>query len=151
MNKIISTAFSIALALELTVIDGDSLRVDGTEIRLEGIDAPEWNQTCVDAQGATFSCGAAAKDDVTAILAQGVVSCVPDGTDFYGRTLAHCFAGGVEVNGAMVDQGMARAFVKYSGEYLANEAEAQHAKRGLWAGSWQAPWDFRKQERALNN
>jgi endonuclease YncB( thermonuclease family) len=28
------------------VIDGDSIQLAGTEVRLLGIDAPEWTQTC---------------------------------------------------------------------------------------------------------
>src|SRR5262249_53482378 len=33
------------------VVDGDSLRIAGTSIRLEGIDAPEWDQSCTDSGG----------------------------------------------------------------------------------------------------
>ena len=35
-----------------TVIDGDTISIGGTRIRLEGTDAPEWEQTCDDAKGA---------------------------------------------------------------------------------------------------
>ena len=42
------------------IVDGDSLRLAGRSIRLDGIDAPEWDQTCLDAGGQTWRCGRAA-------------------------------------------------------------------------------------------
>ena len=42
-------------------IDGDSLHVGDKEVRLFGIDAPEFDQTCQRASG-DWSCGAAAAD-----------------------------------------------------------------------------------------
>ena len=37
---------AIATRAETRVIDGDTLRVDGVDMRLWGIDAPERRQTC---------------------------------------------------------------------------------------------------------
>jgi hypothetical protein len=39
------------------VIDGDTVSISSTRIRLEGIDAPELDQTCVDANGKSWLCG----------------------------------------------------------------------------------------------
>ena len=41
-------------------VDGDSIEIAGTRIRLEGIDAPELAQTCADTQGQSWACGRAA-------------------------------------------------------------------------------------------
>lgn len=45
-----------ALAGEVHVSDGDSLRIDGERIQLWGIDASELGQKCK-RQGVTFDCG----------------------------------------------------------------------------------------------
>jgi endonuclease YncB( thermonuclease family) len=42
---------SPVLAAEPIVSDGDTLTVDGTKFRLDGIDAPEFNQICLDEKG----------------------------------------------------------------------------------------------------
>lgn len=42
------------------IIDGDTIRVGGDTVRLEGIDAPENRQECEDAAGRAYPCGASA-------------------------------------------------------------------------------------------
>jgi endonuclease YncB( thermonuclease family) len=39
------------------IVDGDTLIINHTHIRLEGIDAPETDQVCLDAKGARWTCG----------------------------------------------------------------------------------------------
>src|SRR5215213_9963631 len=39
------------------VVDGDTIEIGGHRIRLEGIDAPETEQTCSDGKGLPWSCG----------------------------------------------------------------------------------------------
>lgn len=126
------------------VIDGDTLQIGGIDIRLEGIDAPEIGQRCADARGHDFDCGRAARHWLVTMVQHRPVTCTPDGADRYGRMLAHCEVNGLEINEAIVEAGLARAFVRYSGEYLAAEREATTARHGLWAGRWEAPWDWRK-------
>ena len=41
----------------LQVVDGDSLRRGDMDIRLHGIDAPEYRQNCQDKHGAEYACG----------------------------------------------------------------------------------------------
>jgi endonuclease YncB( thermonuclease family) len=120
-------------------IDGDSLRLSGQEIRLRGIDAPELDQTCRVA-GRSEACGRAARQALRRILALGLVTCLDEGRDRYGRMLGRCLARGQDIAAAMVRDGQA---VGYGG-YAAEEAEARAAYRGLWAGEFQRPEDWRR-------
>ena len=125
------------------VVDGDTLEIDGERVRLEGIDAPETTQTCGSASGGQWPCGRAATQSIRAQIGERDVTCDRRGADKYGRTLAICFADGVNLNEAMVKRGFAWAFVKYSNEFVAAEQEARAAKVGVWQGPAEAPWNVR--------
>jgi endonuclease YncB( thermonuclease family) len=75
------------------------------------------------------------------------VTCWPLDTDIFGRTVATCQVNGRDLGNIMVRRGQAIAYVRYSSKYLAAEAEARQAKRGLWAGSFEEPEDFRHRGR----
>jgi endonuclease YncB( thermonuclease family) len=141
----------IIAAPNVYVTDGDTIHVGGTTYRLEGIDAPETKQNCKDKLGREFRCGLQATRLLRQLLGKGSVRCVSSSSDRYGRLLGHCVAGRVDINGAMVEQGYARAFVKYSSEYVADETVAMAAHRGLWSGQWQAPWDWRAEQLTAND
>jgi endonuclease YncB( thermonuclease family) len=126
-----------------TVIDGDTIRVDDTRIRLHGIDAPETAQTCHAAGGGTWACGIEAARELRSLLAGREVACQPVTLDRYGRTVARCFVGAVDIQADMVRRGLAWAFVKYSSDYVPEEAEARAAHRGIWQSETQTAWDFR--------
>ncbi len=124
------------------VIDGDSLRVAGTEVRLFGVDAPEYSQTCFD-NGAAVPCGAMAKDALEGLIGGGVLVCVSHDSDAYGRAVARCRTSGVDVGDALVSSGWATAFRRYSDEYVAAEARARASRAGIWQWDFQSPEDFR--------
>jgi endonuclease YncB( thermonuclease family) len=128
------------------VVDGDTLDVGQTRVRLEGIDAPEMAQTCRTATGEIWACGKASAAFLRMMAQQRDLACNRTGTDKYRRTLAMCFEGGLNINEAMVRAGMAWAFVRYSKEYVAVEADARARKVGVWQGAAEAPWDFRRHE-----
>lgn len=142
----LSSASSVARAAEVSgrarVIDGDSLRVGDTEIRLFGIDAFEGRQTC-ERGGARWACGEAAADRLRALVGSREISCAKKDTDSYGRTVAVCRNGGVDVGAEMVRSGLALAYRHYSNDYVVEENEARAAHRGAWAGTFTAPWDER--------
>jgi endonuclease YncB( thermonuclease family) len=125
------------------VVDGDTLDVGQTRVRLEGIDAPETAQTCRTATGEIWACGKVSAAFLRALVRTKDVACDSTGTDKYRRTLAICFQDGDSINEAMVRAGMAWAFVRYSKEYVAVEADARARKVGVWQGPAVAPWDFR--------
>lgn len=120
------------------VADGDSLVMDGRRLRLRGIDAPELGQTC-SRNGTEYACGREARDALAALIDGRVVTCRGWEQDRYGRLLVHCQAGEFDLNAEMVRAGWAIAY----GDYLAQEADARQAARGLWAGSFDRPSDWR--------
>ena len=122
--------------------DGDSLTVGGTEVRLYGIDAPEWDQTC-QRGGEEWSCGEAAAEKLSQLVTGKNVVCSTVGTDEHKRILGRCMVGATDLNRAMVASGHAVAFRRYSSDYVSAEDSAKANKRGIWAGTFQMPSDYR--------
>lgn len=133
------------------VIDGDTIAIEGLQsrIRLNGIDAPEGRQTCDDAQGKRYLCGSRSADALRDLIGRnGRVDCKETDRDRYGRIVAICHSNGREINREMVRLGWAVDFVRYSnGLYAVEEKEAQTARRGLWAGQFVLPWEWRNGKR----
>jgi endonuclease YncB( thermonuclease family) len=118
--------------------DGDTLRVGAERVRLFGIDAPETGQRCGD-----WDCGGAARSRLADLVGGGPVRCAPRDRDHYGRVVAVCTAGGVDLGGRLVAEGLARAYTRYGDAYAAAEADARTERLGLWRGAAEAPWDYR--------
>ncbi len=140
------TAFSIPVAaMELsgsaTIQDGDTLRIGEQVIRLIGMDAPENGQDC-ERNGRSYNCGATAENKLRSILRDGVI-CTGDEFDDFGRLLAKCRAGDLDVSAEMVRSGWALAFRKYSTTYVSEEDAARSAHVGMWAGTFIPAWEFR--------
>ena len=132
----------------LRVIDGDTVELAGERIRLEGIDAPERGQVCNNALGHTYDCGAAAVRVLVDLTNGQTVSCDPVGEDRHERTLAVCsLPSGLDINAELVRRGVAVAFRRYSGRYVAEENQALAARAGLWAGEFEHPGCYRAQRR----
>ena len=128
------------------VVDGDTLVVRGTRVRLHGVDAPESKQTCI-AGGQRWRCGREATRALVRRIGGRPVACEERDRDGYGRAVAVCRVGGKDVNAWMAAEGWAFAYRKYSQRYVAEEAAAKAAGRGIWRGEVVAPWDWRKGER----
>ena len=122
--------------------DGDSLTIAGERFRLFGIDAPEFDQTCTRG-GVQWACGQEAADRLANLVTGKEVRCVPTGEDAYGRTVARCTVGTIDVNRVMVATGFAVAFRKYSTEYVSAEETARANRRGMWAGTFAMPAEVR--------
>ena len=137
--------FSIQGELSVTrVSDGDSLRSGPLKIRLHGIDAPELKQTCTDSTGATWACGRAARDAVSEITKAAPLRCALMDVDRYGRLIMRCFAGHTDIAEHLVENGLALAYRRYSTDYVAAETIARDRGLGVWAGTFEAPWDWRR-------
>jgi endonuclease YncB( thermonuclease family) len=129
------------------IVDGDTLEIGTTKIRLASIDAPETDQVCLNATATRWTCGIEARDRLAAHIGGRSIDCSPTGTDAYGRTLAGCALAGEDLNKWMVRQGWARAFVRYSKEYVPDEEAARTAGRGIWSGAFIVPWDWRHRDK----
>ena len=126
-----------------SVIDGDSLEIHGTRIRLFGIDAPESAQSCL-REGIPVRCGQKSALALSDKIGTRPISCVSNGTDRYGRAVAVCRAGSTDLNKWMVSRGWAVAYRQYSSTYASEEEAAAKAKRGIWQTEFIMPWDWRR-------
>jgi endonuclease YncB( thermonuclease family) len=122
------------------VVDGDTLRIGGARVRLNGIDAPELDQTCTDANNGAWRCGDEARNFLAGLAAGRDASCIRTGRDRYHRWLATCSVGGADLGGAIVAAGWAVADLGYAAE----ESEAEKQRRGIWSGTFMAPSEWRR-------
>jgi endonuclease YncB( thermonuclease family) len=125
-----------------TVVDGDTLKLNGKTFRLHGIDAPELSQTC---EG--WLAGEYAAAVLRGMLEKRFVVCIPKTTDRYGRTVAVCLADGMDVGAEMVRQGMALAFTRYSHDYVPYEAAARSDGLGIHGANCKPAWEYRSEKR----
>jgi endonuclease YncB( thermonuclease family) len=128
---------------EIKIVDGDTIVLGATRVRLEGIDAPESTQACGRRFFGQWRCGEEATRHLVRLIGAQAVRCEDMGLDKYGRTLGRCFAGSVNLNAEMVRSGYAWAFVRYSRTYVAQETEARNARAGIWQGDAVPAWDYR--------
>ncbi|MFK5599925.1 thermonuclease family protein [Methylobacterium sp. HMF5984] len=164
MSQVRSVAIALALAAaavdnataaelivgRASVTDGDTVVIHGTRIRLHGIDAPESAQICQDAAGKDYRCGQVAALALSDLIGEAPIACEPRDTDRYGRTVAVCRKGAEDLNAWMVAQGHAIAYRRYSTDYVEAEATAKAVKRGIWAGSFTTPSEWRRGERGMS-
>lgn len=129
------------------VVDGDTLDVGGVRVRLHGVDAFERGQTC-DRPGGAWACGTAATTALKARAEGRRLSCEVLDTDRYGRKVSRCEGEGTDVARALVDDGLALAYRRYSTDYVAAEESARARGAGAWAGSFDRPEQWRGRGRA---
>lgn len=130
-----------------SIVDGDTLDIHGQRFRLQGIDAPESRQFCEDESGEPYRCGQQAALALADFIGQANVACRHEAKDRYGRTVATCFKGDLDLNRWMVAQGYAMAYRRYSKEYVPDEDAARQAHRGIWRGNFQPPWEWRRSKK----
>lgn len=129
------------------VIDGDTLAIGDERIRLFGIDAPEANQLC-SIGGQAVRCGDQATAELTMLLRDRRPTCEPRSRDRNNRVVAVCSVDGRDIARHMVASGWAVAFRRYSDDYVADEASARAARRGVWQGDFTSPDEWRAEQRA---
>ena len=134
---------NISLANSLRVVDGDTIILNGEKIRFLGIDTPELKQTCLQGNE-EVGCGMFAKMLLAKKIGNNMPNCIGEKKDFYKRTLAECFVNGKSLSKFLVRSGYAFAYRKYSTKFIKDEDFAKANKLGMWAMTFQYPWDFRK-------
>lgn len=127
---------------EARIVDGDTLVIHGTRVRLYGIDAPESRQTCQ--AEIIYQCGKKAATALSDKIGRQVVVCEKKDIDRYGRIISICRLNGEDLNSWMVLQGHALAYRRYSKDYIKEEKTAQQNGAGIWAGTFEPPWLWRK-------
>lgn len=135
-------------AAQVTAVSGDTLRVGGTLFRLDGVDAPELDQVCLNDKGAVWACGTAARDALASALDKHAVDCDDRGADplLPSRRIGICWldAADLSLNQRLVREGWAVGF-ESEGQprFKADQNAAQDNRRGLWQGCFVAPVDLR--------
>lgn len=130
-------------AVAQTVTDGDTLKQNGVTYRLWGIDAPEGKQVCPDG----WPAGSLAATRLQALTAGRSIVCQEKERDRYGRVVAICRASGEDIAAILVREGLAWAFVRYSSDYVDQEAKAKGDRLGVHAHRCALPWEWRAQQR----
>lgn len=126
-------------AAQVSVTDGDTIKLGGMTYRLWGIDAPESMQVCADG----WHAGAAATRKLESLVKERAVVCEVRDRDRYGRTVGLCRTGDGDLGAAMVRAGMAWAFTRYSSDYVADEKVALVVRAGVHAHPCEKAWEWR--------
>jgi len=142
-----------ANAKALKIFDGDSFLINNVEIRLQGIDAPEYNQMCRDKENKEYSCGIVAKNKLRQLMYEGVeklrnvdkaIKCSIQGRDNYDRIIGICYNKlGKDINKEMVLSGNAIAYERYYKAYVPDQEFAKTNKLGIWQGKFEIPERWR--------
>ena len=126
------------------MIDGDTIDIHGQRIRLHAIDAIESRQRCKRANGTEWRCGRDAAFALSDHIGRAPVICEVTDFDRYGRFVAICYLRGEDLNAWMVRKGWAVAYRRYGTDYVAEEGIARKHRAGIWASSFEMPWDWRR-------
>jgi len=116
-----------------SIIDGDTIIIEGEKIRFAGIDTPERNKV-----GHEFS-----KKKLKQKIDNNVVVCIREpNLDPWGRTVAECFIGYDSISSYMVKNGYACDYVKYSKKkYAKEQSYAKSKKLGIWNMNFDPKWE----------
>ena len=149
----ISVVFSAQWKINLIsgkakIIDGDTIKINGNNIRLLGIDAPEKNQICFK-KGESYNCGSSSTIALKKYVGSKVIECAYTEKDRYGRILGTCYlwkndGKKISLNRYMVFTGNAVAYKRYSKEYLDDEKWAKNNQLGMWQGQFIRPEEWRR-------
>lgn len=153
MRALIAAVLIVAatpgFAAQATITDGNTLILDGVTYRLDGIDAPQTDQTCLDEKGAAWTCGIEARDRLREHVGKREVRCTDRGADSNAgkRRIGECFVADetVSLNRWMVQQGWALNLDRSAkGRFKADRDGASAKGVGLWKRCFVAPDDLRR-------
>ena len=127
--------------------DADTLTIGGIVYRLDGIDAPELDQNCLDEIGEVYPCGQFAVEALQKFIAGLPIHCDDLGPDpqYPKRRIGQCRVGGIDLHRWLVIEGWAVNFEPYArGRFRDQEADARHGRFNIWKGCFASPQDFRR-------
>lgn len=127
----------------ITVVAADTLRVGDRIVRLAGIEAHEFEQTCTAGGQRRYRCADAAVTALRRAVSVKDVRCEAKGKDSAGRETASCRAGDVDIAAQLVRQGVVFAETGMLARYSTDETAARTAKTGFWQGDVERPAEFR--------
>ena len=144
---------SSSWAMDVVVRDGDTIRLGDVTYRLDGIDAPEFDQMCIDNHADSWACGVEARDHLVQLIGKRDVHCEDLGPDkAYDKWhIGLCTIDGetTDLNQLLVRQGFALNFEPSAkGRFKQDEAGAKENRSGLWRGCFVAPQEFRHRQKA---
>ncbi|MET3250436.1 endonuclease YncB(thermonuclease family) [Bradyrhizobium japonicum] len=142
-----SSAPGFALTATATVRDANSIQLGDVTYRLDGVDAPELDQVCIDDHADPWTCGIEARDQLGKLIGKRAVRCDDVGPEksFGKRHRAICTAEGdkASLNEQLVKLGFAIAREPIKANVKPAAAEAKTASSGIWKGCFVAPQEFR--------
>ncbi|MBR1236584.1 thermonuclease family protein [Bradyrhizobium sp. AUGA SZCCT0182] len=147
---LVSLSSSRTWAATATVRDGGTLQLGNVTYRLDGIDAPAFDQLCIDEHADSWACGIEARDQLVKLIGGRQIRCDDLGVDptFKKRRLGVCkIEGGdpTSLSQLLVRQGFALNIdASATGRFKTDEARAKDDRQGLWKGCFAAPQDFRR-------
>jgi endonuclease YncB( thermonuclease family) len=141
---IIVAAVILALpAAAQTIVDGDTIKLEGTTYRLYGIDAAEKEQVCTDG----WAAGRAAINYLRGLVQDNDVACEAVAKGRGDPTPALCTVDGEDLGGAMVAAGMAWAATRDTNDYIGDEAQANFDRLGVHDHGCTPAWVWRTRQR----
>jgi endonuclease YncB( thermonuclease family) len=156
LSLTICTAFAFFLAVQASpagaagaiVRSGDTIQLGNITYRLDGIDAPELDQICIDDHADPWNCGTDLRDQLTRLIGGRTVTCEDLGPDqsFKKWHVGVCAVEGdtASLNQALVRLGFAISFEPAVKVHLKEDTDAAKASaRGIWKGCFVAPQEFR--------
>jgi endonuclease YncB( thermonuclease family) len=128
--------------------DANTIQLGDTTYRLDGVDAPELDQVCIDDHADPWSCGVDARDQLTKLVGGHAVHCDDLGADkaHRKRHVGLCTVEGetVSLNQQLIRLGFAMNFQPSAkSRFDKDQAAAKDDRKGIWKGCFVAPQEFR--------
>ena len=144
MAALVLIVASPCWAAEATVTSADTLILNGTPYRLDGVDAPTTDQVCLDGKGSVWACGIEARNQLKTFIGKRDVQCESKRFDlaYRNRRMGNCKVDGetLSLNQWLVRQGWAISFEPYArSRFKSEQEEARTQHKGLWQGCFIAP------------
>jgi endonuclease YncB( thermonuclease family) len=158
LAALLSTLLPVTQSSAATAIvrDGGTLQLGNVTYRLDGVDAPAFDQLCIDEHADVWTCGIEARDQLAKLIGNREVRCDDLGADptYKKRRIGAC---GIEGETTSLSRMIIRSGfglnvdASATGRFQADQARAQEDRQGLWKGCFMAPQEFRlgKKDSAL--